>query len=233
MASHIDKFLTVLLNFSKESKNTSKIDFKLLKNSLNKILKNNSHKNLYFKENYEMFKADYYFQMRFFIFSFQILSRVFLFPDPKKGGKIGSISLGNMFRFLQILTYRLNDLYFPKPKKAVDLKLKELKFLDKSEIRSRMFECQDIVLEKTDKFLKNYFSGFQNRHYCKRIFRRRHFFNLLLNYKKIDLEGQNNFNKSEIKQQALSFEIFRLRTLLFFPNKTALYSLKSTIDLSA
>ena len=233
LASHLDNFLTVLLNFSKESKSTPKIDFKLLKNTLNTILKNDSHKNLYFKENYEILKADYYFQMRLFIFSFQILSRVFLFPNPKKEEKIITISFGNMFRFLQILTYRLNELYFPKPKKGIDLKLKELEFLDNSDIRSRMFGCQDIVLEKTDKFLKNYFSDMQNRHFCKKIFRKRQFFNLLLNYKKIDLEGQYNFQKSDIKQKLLSFEIFRSRTSLLLPNKSILCSLKSNIDLLA
>ena len=233
LASNLEKFLTLYVNLLKESKKTSSIDFKLLKNSLNRILKNNSHKNLYFKENYEILKADYYFQMRFFIFSFQLMSRVFLFPNQKREGKVFSISLENLFNFLQILTYRLNELYFPKLKKCIDFKSKGLKFLDKPYLRSRMFECQDFVLEKTDKFLKKYFIGFQNRHYCKKIFRRRYFFDLLLNYKKIDLKGQDNSQKSSFKKQSLSFELFRSRILIFLPSKTILNNLKSSIELSA
>jgi len=48
----------------------------------------------------------------------------------------------------------------------------------------------------------------QNRHFCKKIFRKRQFFNLLLNYKKIDLEGQYNFQKSDIKQKLLPLKYF-------------------------
>merc|ERR1712216_157419 len=96
------------------------------------------------------------FECDFLYFHFKYWLEFFFFQSRKEE-KIITISFGNMFRFLQILTYRLNELYFQRPKKGIDLKLKELKFLDKPDISSRMFECQDIVLEKTDKFLKKLF----------------------------------------------------------------------------
>ena len=81
LSRSLEKTLTIILNFLKKSKLTSYIDLKLLKNSMIKFLKNNSHKNLYFKENYEIFKVDYCFQMRMLVISFIMSLKIFLFPN--------------------------------------------------------------------------------------------------------------------------------------------------------
>jgi hypothetical protein len=230
---NLEKVLTPILNFLKKSKLTSYMDFKLLKNSMIKILKNNSHKNLYFKENYEILKADYYFQMRMLVISFLISSRIFLFPNPNPKGNFPIISLGTIFNLLQILAFKLNGLYFSKFKTSLDLRSKELKFFNKNDFNSKILEYHDLLFEKTDKFLKNQFNGIQNRHYCKKFFRKRHLFELILNFKKLDLGGLGKLQKSNFNQKMISFEILNSKTWLALQKKIINFKIKSNVDLAA
>jgi hypothetical protein len=228
---NLEKTLTTILNFLKKSKQTSYMDFKLLKNSMIKILKNNSHKNLYFKENYEIFKIDYYFQIRMLVFSFLMSSRIFLFPNPNPEGNFPIISLGTIFKLLETLTFKLNGLYFSKLKTSLDLRSKELEFFNKTDFNSKIFEYQDLLFEKTDKFLINQFNGIQNRHYCKKIFRKRYLFDLLINFKKLDLGGLVKLQKSYSNQKLISFEIFHSKTWIAFQKKVINFKIKSNLDL--
>jgi len=230
---NLEKTLTTMLNFLKKSKQTSYMDFKLLKNSMIKILKNNSHKNLYFKENYEIFKIDYYFQIRMLVFSFLMSSRIFLFPNPNPEGNFPIISLGTIFKLLETLTFKLNGLYFSKLKTSLDLRSKELEFFNKTDFNSKIFEYQDLLFEKTDKFLINQFNGIQNRHYCKKIFRKRYLFDLLLNFKKLDLGGLVKLQKSYLNQKLISFEIFHSKTWIVLQKKIIDLKIKSNLDLTA
>jgi hypothetical protein len=228
---NLEKTLTTILNFLKKSKQTSYMDFKLLRNSMIKILKNNSHKNLYFKENYEIFKVDYYFQMRMFVISFLMSSRIFLFPNPNPEGNFPIISLGNIFKILKILTFKINGIYNSKLKTSLDLRPKELKFFNKTDFNSKILEYQDLLFEKTDKFLKNQFNGIQNRHYCKKIFRKRYLFELLINFKKLDLGGLVKLQKSYSNQKLISFEIFHSKTLIALQKKVINFKIKSNLNL--
>ena len=168
--------------------------------------------NLYFKENYEIFKVDYCFQMRMLVISFIMSSKIFLFPNLNLEGNFLIISLATIFKLLEILTLKLNGLYFSKLKTSFDLKSKELKFFNKTDFNSKILGFKDLLFEKTDKFLKNQFNCIQNRHYCKKNFRKRYLFDLLLNYKKLDLGGLGKLQKSCFNQNLISFEIFHSKT---------------------
>ena len=82
-------------------------------------------------------------------------SRIFLFPNPNPEGNFPIISLGTIFKLLETLTFKLNGLYFSKLKTSLDLRSKELEFFNKTDFNSKIFEYQDLLFEKTDKFLIN------------------------------------------------------------------------------
>ena len=141
--------------------------------------------------------------------------------------------MATIFKLLEILTLKLNGLYFSKLKTSFDLKSKELKFFNKTDFNSKILGFKDLLFEKTDKFLKNQFNCIQNRHYCKKNFRKRYLFDLLLNYKKLDLGGLGKLQKSCFNQNLISFEIFHSKTWIALQKKVLTLKIRSNVDLVA
>ena len=66
----IDKNLIKIISLLNESRKKSYIDLKLSVKCLEKILETNSNKNLYFREEYEMLKTEYFLNIRMINLSF-------------------------------------------------------------------------------------------------------------------------------------------------------------------
>ena len=194
------------------SRKNSFVDLKLLLSSLNKILRYDSNKNSIFKEEFELLKAEYLFQIRLIDSSFRVLTKIFLFPFTKNRNAIFNCSANKMFKFLKMLVFRINSFNFRNQKTKLSPG-----FSNYSENNPKPFgrDCSDFFFEKIEKFLKVQINWIQNRHFLKKILREKQFLRSFINYDQLDLYGLFGLQKLNINNDLISCELFFFKDFCF------------------
>lgn len=228
----MDSNLITLISLLNESRTTSWIDLKLSRRCLNKILKNNSNKNLYFKEEYEMLKAEYFFQLRLLSSSFHVLSKLFLFSKEKSEINSFVNSISKFVELLKILAYRLACFNLKKLKtKTLTKEVAFYSNIYSENLKSYNFECQEFFLEGIENFVNVQSNWVENRHYIKKNFRKNHFFRFHIYFKKIDLFGIFGKEKISYKSGPISKDLTGFVKDDIFWEKIIIREFDSNLDL--
>jgi len=216
---NIDKKMTTTLSLLNQSRKNSYIDLKLYTNCLNVILKTNCNIDLYFREEYEILKAEYFLHRRLVNLSFKTLDKLFFFSKKTFEINFFTRHTVKMIEFLQILIIRLN---FFNPKDhhwEKTLKLKKLNQKDEKFFLKHNIECRNLYFEQINKIFKTQLNWTQNRHYLKKVFRENHFFNLVSCFRRIDFYGCLNAQKFHKECSGISFDIFCKKIYGLFSGK--------------
>ena len=227
-----DKNLITMISLINYSRKYPIIDLKLFSNCLKKILINSSNKNLYFKEEFELLKSEYFFQTRSINHSFCILSKIFIFSGSKTGVPFYTNFIVKMIDFLKMLMNRLNFFNTKKTIIKENIMGEQFDLNNISTLKTCDFECQDFCMEKLQNFIKMQTNWRQNRHYIKKIFRKKYYTNILSSFDKIDFLSLKNNQKICLQNSPLSFDIFVLKNIEFFFPKIIANESLANIDLS-
>lgn len=205
----LDKNITVPLSLLSDSKKNSYVDLKLYRNCLNKILESNSNVNLYFREEYEILKADYLFQKRLIKLSLQILEKSPLFSKNHPEINPFTLQSNKTVKILKMFVNRLQ--FFEKRNYIVEktINFKKLNQFNKKDFSFHKLECKNLYIEEIIQIFRSQVNWIPNRYFFKKIFRETYFSDLISYFKKIDLYGCFIIQKLHRDNQALSFDLFR------------------------
>jgi len=165
---------------------------------------------LYFKEEYDLLKAEYFLQIRLLNLGFLILSKIFLFSRPKSEKSSLIDSTCRLFELLKVLINRLAFFNFKILIDAIKIDYKKL-FLDINITRTPdLLECHDFPEENLENLFKVQINWIPNRHFIKKILRKKHFLSLLRFFKKIDNNGFIKSQKLFSENPYLFFDVIRM-----------------------
>ena len=227
-----DKNLITMISLIYYSRKYPVVDLKLFSNCLKKILINSSNKNLYFKEEFELLKSEYFFQTRLINDSFYILSKIFIFSGSKTGALFYTNFIIKMIDYLKMLINRLDFFNTKKTTIKENMKGEHFNLNNISALKTYDFECQEFCTEKLQNIIKMQTNWTQNRHYIKKIFRKKYYINLLSSFDKIDFLSLKDSQKICLPNSYLSFDIFVLKNIEFFFPKIIANESLANIDLS-
>ena len=155
-----------------------------------------------------MLKAEYFFQLRMLSLSFHVLSKLFLFSNQKPEINNFSNSISKIVELLKTLVYRLACFNFKKLKtKKITKEVDFYSNIYSENIKSHKFKCREFFLEGIEIFVKIQSNWVHNRHFIKKNFRKNHFCNSQMYFRKIDLFGTFEKKKVNHKSSLISQEL--------------------------
>ena len=213
----IDKNLIKIISLLNESRKKSYIDLKLSVKCLEKILETNSNKNLYFREEYEMLKIEYFLNIRTINLSFSALKKLFIFSKKKSNLNFLLNSTEKMNELLNSLVYRLTFFNNKNTKAIKTLKFSKLNLKDNIyDLKCYLFKNGNFFLEEFEEILKNQKNWAQSRFYLKKIIRKKSYCDFYFNFKKMDFFGAFSSQKFYLNNDRVSFDIYTTDSFQFF-----------------
>ena len=213
----IDKNLIKIISLFNESRKKSYIDLKLSVKCLEKILETNSNKNLYFREEYEMLKTEYFLNIRMINLSFSSLKKLFIFSKKKSNLIFFLNSTEKMNELLNNLIYRLTFFNNKNTKAIKTLKFSKLNSKDNIyDLKYYLFKNGDFFFEEMEEILKNQKNWAQSRFYLKKIIRKKSYYDFYFNFKKMDFFGAFSSQKFYLNNDRVSYDVYITDSFQFY-----------------
>ena len=213
----IDKNLIKIVSLLNESRKKSYIDLKLSVNCLEKILETNSNKNLYFREEYEMLKTEYFLNIRMINLSFSGLKKLFIFSKKKSNLNFLLNSNEKMNELMNSLVYRFTFFNNKNTKAIKTLKFSKLNSKDNIyDLKYCLFKNGNFFFEEFEEILKNQKNWAQSRFYLKKIIRKKSYNDFYFNFKKLDFFGAFSSQKFYLNNERISFDVYTTESYRFF-----------------
>ena len=213
----IDKNLIKIISLFNESRKKSYIDLKLSVKCLEKILETNSNKNLYFREEYEMLKIEYFLNIRTINLSFSALKKLFIFSKKKSNLNFLLNSTEKMNELLNSLVYRLTFFNNKNTKAIKTLKFSKLNSKDNIyDLKYYLFKNGDFFFEEMEEILKNQKNWAQSRFYLKKIIRKKSYYDFYFNFKKMDFFGAFSSQKFYLNNDRVSYDVYITDSFQFY-----------------